>query len=82
MSDDGQCAQKATAELDRMVTGHQPDRSELDEAITWRDRFIAWEIDRMRGDACTEEQIEAMVRKALDMPHAFWIRAMSRPHPR
>jgi hypothetical protein len=80
MSDEVQRAQKATAELDRMVTLQQPDRSELDEAIAWRDRFIAWEIDRMRGDACTEEQVEAMVRKALDMPYAFWIRAMSRPH--
>ena len=79
MSDEGQRAQKATAELGRR-TGHQPDRSELDEAIAWRDRFIAWEIDRMRDDACTEEQIEAMVAKALDMPYAFWIRAMTRPH--
>lgn len=81
MSDNGQHAQKATAELGRPAVGHQPDRSELDAAIAWRDRFIAWEIDRMRGDACTEEQIEAVVRKAMDMPHAFWIRAMSRPHP-
>jgi hypothetical protein len=80
MSDEGQRAQKTTAELDRMVTSPRPDRSELDEAIAWRDRFIAWEIDRMHGDACTEEQIEAMVRKVLDMPYAFWIRAMSRPH--
>ena len=82
MSDESQRAQQATAELDRMVTGHQPHRSELDEAIAWRDRFIAWEIDRMRGDACTEEQVEAMVRKVLDMPYAFWIRAMTRPSPR
>ena len=81
MSDEGQSAQKATAELDRIVIGHQPGRSELDEAIAWRDRFIAWEIDRMRDDACTEEQIEAMVAKVLDMPYAFWIRAMTRPHP-
>jgi hypothetical protein len=72
MSDEGQRAQKTTAEFDRMVIGTQPDRSELDEAI-------AWQTDRMRGDACTEEQIEAMVRRALDMPYAFWIRAMSRP---
>jgi hypothetical protein len=28
--------------------------------------------------ACTEEQIEAMVRKALDMPYAFWIQALLR----
>jgi len=61
-----------------MVIGRQPDRSELDEAIAWRDRFIAWQTDRMRDDACTEEQIEAMVRKALDMPYAFWMRAMPR----
>ena len=61
-----------------MVIGHQPDRSELDEAIAWRDRFIAWQTDRMRGNACTEEQIEAMVRKALDMPYTFWIHAMLR----
>jgi hypothetical protein len=81
MSDESQRAQQAAAELNRMVTGHRPDRSELDEAIAWRDRFIAWEIDRMRDDACTEEQIEAMVAKALDMPYAFWIRAMTRPHP-
>jgi hypothetical protein len=78
MSDEGQRAQKTTAELDRMVIARQPDRCELDEAIAWRDRFIAWQTDRMRGDACTEEQIEAMVRRALDMPYAFWIRAMSR----
>jgi hypothetical protein len=81
MSDEGQRAQQATAELGRRAAGHQPDRSELDEAIAWRDRFIAWEIDRMRNDACTDEQIEAMVKKALDMPHAFWIRARSRRHP-
>jgi len=61
-----------------MVIGRQPDRSELDEAMAWRDRFIAWQTDRMRDDACTEEQIEAMVKKALDMPYAFWIRAMPR----
>ncbi|HEX6523564.1 MAG TPA: hypothetical protein VF070_26725 [Streptosporangiaceae bacterium] len=79
MSDEGQRAQKTTAEPDRMVIGRRPDRSEFDEAIAWRDRFIAWQIERMRGDACTEEQIEAMVRKALDMPYAFWTRAMSRP---
>jgi hypothetical protein len=78
MSDEGQRAQQTTAELDRMVIARQPDRSELDEAIAWRDRFIAWQTDRMRGDACTEEQIEAMARKALDMPYAFWIRAMAR----
>jgi hypothetical protein len=81
MSDEGQRAEKATADLGRMVIGHKPDRAELDEAIAWRDRFIAWEIDRMRDDACTDEQIEAMVRKALDMPYAFWTRAMTRPHP-
>jgi hypothetical protein len=80
MSDEGQHGYQATAELDRMVSGHQRDRSGLDEAIAWRDRFIAWEIDRMHGDACTEEQIEAMVRKVLDMPYAFWIRAMTGPH--
>jgi hypothetical protein len=78
MSDEGQRAQQTTAELDRMVIGRQPDRSELDEAIAWRDRFIAWQTDRMRDDECTEEQIEAMARKALDMPYAFWIRAMPR----
>jgi hypothetical protein len=82
MSDEGQSFQKATAELDRMLIGHQPGRSELDEAIAWRDRFIAWEIDRMRDDECTEEQIEAMVAKVLDMPYAFWIRAMARAAPR
>jgi hypothetical protein len=52
---------------------------ELDEAIAWRDRFIAWQTDRMSGDACTEEQIDALVKHALDMPYAFWIRAMHRP---
>jgi hypothetical protein len=78
MSDEGQRAQKTTEEFDQMVAGHQPDRSELDEAIAWRDRFIAWQTDRMRDNACTEEQIEAMVRKVLDMPYAFWIHAMSR----
>jgi len=78
MSDEGQRAQKTTAELDPIVIGRQPDRSELDEAIAWRDRFIAWQTDRMRDDACTEEQIEAMARKALEMPYAFWIRAMPR----
>ena len=78
MSEEGQSFQKATAELDRMVIGHQPGRSELDEAIAWRDRFIAWEIDRMRDDECTEEQIEAMVAKVLEMPYAFWIRAKTR----
>jgi hypothetical protein len=78
MSDEGQRDQQTTAEPDQIVTGHQPDRSELDEAIAWRDRFIAWQTDRMRGNACTEEQIEAMVRKALDMPYAFWIHAMPR----
>lgn len=51
MSDEGQRAQQTTAELDRMVIARQPDRSELDEAIAWRDRFIAWQTDRMRGDA-------------------------------
>jgi hypothetical protein len=81
MPDEGQHAQKTPAELDRMVIDGQPDRSELDEAIAWRDRFIAWQTDRMRGDACTEEQIEAMARKALGMPYAFWTRAMSRPQP-
>ena len=40
------------------------------------------QTDRMSGDACTEEQIEAMVRHALDMPYAFWIRAMHRPQAR
>jgi hypothetical protein len=79
MSDEGGHAQRVAAELDRMMTGCQPNQSELDEAIAWRDRFIAWEIDRMRDDACTDEQIEAMLRKALDMPYAFWIRAMTRP---
>jgi hypothetical protein len=54
----------------------QPDRPELDEAIAWRDRFITWQTDKMHGNACTEEQIQAMVRKALDMPHAFWTHAM------
>jgi hypothetical protein len=78
MSDEGQRAQKTTAELDPIVIGRQPDRSELDEAIAWRDRFIAWQTDRMRDDACTEDQIEAMARKALEMPYAFWIRAMPR----
>jgi hypothetical protein len=78
MSDEGQRAQKTTEELDQIVIGHQPDRSELDEAIAWRDRFIAWQTDRMRGNACTEEQIEAMVRRALDMPYTFWIHAMLR----
>jgi hypothetical protein len=80
MSDEGQRAQKITAERAHMVTGHQADRFELDEAIAWRDRFIAWQTDRMHANACTEELIEAMVRKALDMPYAFWIHAMpSRP---
>jgi len=78
MSDEGQCARKTTAELDQVVIGHQFDRSELDEAIAWRDRYIAWQTDRMRGSSCTEEQIEAMARKALDMPYAFWIHAMPR----
>ena len=78
MSDEGQRAQKTTEEFDQIVIGHQPDRSELDEAIAWRDRFIAWQTDRMRGKSCTEEQIDAMVRKALDMPYAFWIHAMLR----
>jgi hypothetical protein len=32
----------------------------------------------MRANACTEELIEAMVRKTLDMPYAFWIHAMPR----
>jgi hypothetical protein len=41
MSDEGQRAQKTTEEFGQMVAGHQPDRSELDEAIAWRDRFIA-----------------------------------------
>jgi hypothetical protein len=61
-----------------MVTVHHADRFELDEAIAWRDRFIAWETDRMHANAGTEELIEAMVRKALDMPYAFWIHAMPR----
>jgi hypothetical protein len=78
MSDEGQRAQKTTAERAQMVTGHQADRFELDEAIAWRDRFIAWQTDRMYANACTEELIEAMVRKALDMPYAFWIHAMPR----
>ena len=78
MSDEGQRAQKTTAKPDQIVTDYQPDRFELDEAIAWRERFIAWQADRMRGNACTEEQIEAMVRKALDMPYAFWIHAMPR----
>ena len=85
MSDEGQRAQKTTAKPDQIVSDHQPDRFELDpdrfeldEAIAWRERFIAWQADRMHGNACTEEQIEAMVRKALDMPYAFWIHAMSR----
>jgi hypothetical protein len=78
MTDEGHCAQKTTAEPSQVVIGRQPDRSEFDEAIAWRDRYIAWQTDQMRGKACTEEQIEAMVRKALDMPYAFWIRAMPR----
>jgi hypothetical protein len=78
MSDEGQRAQKTTAEPGQMVTGHQPDRFELDETIAWRNRFIAWQTDRMRANACTEELIEAMVTKALDMPYAFWIHAMLR----
>lgn len=77
MSDEGHCAQKTTADS-QVVIGRQSDRSELDEATAWRDRYIAWQTDQMRGSACTEEQIEAMVRKALDMPYAFWIRAMPR----
>jgi hypothetical protein len=76
MSDEGQPAQETTVEPGQMVTGHQPDRLELDEAIAWRNRFIAWQTDRMRASACTEAQIEAMVAKALDMPYAFWIHAM------
>jgi hypothetical protein len=78
MPDEDHRAQMTTGELDQMVIGHQPDRFELDEAIAWRDRFIAWQTDRMRGRECTEEQIEAMARKALDMPYAFWIHAMPR----
>jgi hypothetical protein len=77
MSDEGQRAQETTGDSDQMVID-QAYRSELDEAIAWRDRFIAWQTDRMRGNACTEDQIEAMARKALDMPYAFWIQAMSR----
>jgi hypothetical protein len=77
MSDEGQRARKTTGDFDQMVID-QPYRSEFDEAIAWRDRFIAWQTERMRGNACTEEQIEAMVKKALDMPYAFWIQAMSR----
>jgi hypothetical protein len=77
MTDEGQRAQEITGDFDQMVID-QAYRSELDEAIAWRDRFIAWQTDRMRGNACTEEQIEAMARKALDMPYAFWIRAMPR----
>jgi hypothetical protein len=79
MSDEGQRAQKTTGGFDQTLID-QPYLSELDEAIAWRDRFMAWQTDRMRGNACTEEQIEAMVRKALDMPYAFWIQAMPR-HP-
>ena len=78
MSDEGQRAQKTTAEPAQMVTDRQSDRFELDEAMAWRDRFIAWQTDRMRANACTEELIEAMVRKTLDMPYAFWIHAMPR----
>ena len=76
MSDENQCAQETPAELDQMVSGYQPDQFELDEANVWRDRFIAWQADRMRDKACTERQIEAMVWKALDMPYAFWVHAM------
>lgn len=80
MPDEVQRAQKTT-ESDQMVIGYQPDRSDLDEALAWRDRFIAWQTDRMRGDACTEKQIEAMVSKALGMPYAFWIHAMEPRRP-
>jgi len=82
MSDEGHRAPKTATELDQAVIVHQPDRSELDEAIAWRDRYITWQTDRMRGSACTEEQIEAMVRKALAMPYAFWINAMLRRQAR
>jgi hypothetical protein len=77
MSDEGQRARKTTGDFDQTLID-QPYLSELDEAIAWRDRFMAWQTDRMRGNACTEEQIEAMARKALDMPYAFWIQAMPR----
>jgi len=78
MSDEGHCAPRTAVEVEQAGIGHQFDRSEFDEAIAWRDRYIAWQTDRMRGDACTEEQVEAMVRKALGMPYAFWIDAMPR----
>ena len=78
MSDEGNRAPGSAAELDQAVIGRQFDRSELDEVMTWRDRYIAWQTDRMRGSACTEEQIEAMVRKALAMPYAFWTDTMLR----
>lgn len=78
MSDEGQRAPKTVAECDQAVIGRQLDRSDLDEAIAWRDRYIAWQSEQLRCDGCTEEQIEAMARKALAMPYAFWIDAMLR----
>ena len=77
MSDDGQRAQETAEDFGQAVTD-QHYRSEFDEAIVWRDRFMSWQSDRMRGNACTEEQIEAMVRKALDMPYTFWMQARLR----
>jgi hypothetical protein len=77
VSNEDQRAPKTTEDFDQMVID-QPNRSEFDEAIAWRDRFIAWQTDRMRGNACSEEQIEAMARKALAMPYVFWIQAMHR----
>ena len=78
MSDDGQRTQETAEDFGQTVTD-QPYRSEFDEAIVRRDRFMSWQSDRMRGRACTEEQIEAMARKALDMPYAFWIQALPPP---
>jgi hypothetical protein len=80
VSDGGHRAQETAEDFDHSVTD-QPCRSEFDEAIVWRDRFMSWQSDRMRGRACTEEQIEAMARKALDLPYAFWIQALLRRRP-
>jgi len=77
VSDDGQCAYETAEDFYQTVINHAY-RSEFDEAIMWRDRFMSWQSDRMRRHACTEEQIEAMARKALDMPYAFWIQALFR----
>ena len=78
MSHENRGAQETPAELGQMVTGYQLDHFQLDEANVWRDRFIAWQADRMRDNACTEGQIEAMASKVLNMPYAFWIHAMPR----